>query len=221
MKMVIIFDTETTGLKEPALIEAGWARVCGGPQHPVAISPVTAQRFDPGKPIESGATATHHILAEDLVGCPPASSFRLPDGVTHIIGHNIDFDWTVIGRPDVKRICTKALATYIWPGLDSYSQNALLYHWMGAEARKMVLGAHAADVDVTNNAALLGLILGAMPTMPDWDALWAESERARVPTVMPFGKHKGVPIKQVPADYRRWLANQQDVDEYLLKALRA
>ena len=46
------------------------------------------------------------------------------------------------------------------------------------------------------------------------------SELARIPTVMTFGKHKGTPIKDVPADYKRWLLGQADIDPYLQKALR-
>jgi len=37
---------------------------------------------------------------------------------------------------------------------------------------------------------------------------------------MPFGKHKGLPIREVPADYRRWLLGQSDVDPYLRRALQ-
>ncbi len=47
-----------------------------------------------------------------------------------------------------------------------------------------------------------------------------ESEDARVPEVMPFGKHKGVRMSDVPADYKRWLASKGDVDPYLVRALR-
>lgn len=49
--------------------------------------------------------------------------------------------------------------------------------------------------------------------------LWEASELARIPKVMSFGKHKGVEIKDVPPDYKRWLKSQPDVDPYLLKAL--
>lgn len=44
---------------------------------------------------------------------------------------------------------------------------------------------------------------------------------AEVSRYRPFGKHKGAAIRDVPADYRRWLLNQPDVDPYLAKALRA
>jgi len=38
---------------------------------------------------------------------------------------------------------------------------------------------------------------------------------------MPFGKHKGTPMADVPRDYKAWLLNQPDVDPYLRKALAA
>jgi exodeoxyribonuclease X len=38
---------------------------------------------------------------------------------------------------------------------------------------------------------------------------------------MPFGKHKGLLLADVPGDYRDWLLNQEDIDPYLRKALEA
>jgi exodeoxyribonuclease X len=37
---------------------------------------------------------------------------------------------------------------------------------------------------------------------------------------MPFGKHKGEPISEMPVDYRQWLLRQPNVDPYLAQALR-
>jgi exodeoxyribonuclease X len=47
------------------------------------------------------------------------------------------------------------------------------------------------------------------------------SEKARIPTIMPFGKHKGEWISQVPSDYKQWMLRQDNVSEYLRKALQA
>jgi exodeoxyribonuclease X len=66
---------------------------------------------------------------------------------------------------------------------------------------------------------LLRAIVARLGTVPSWEALWAHSETARVPTVMPFGKHRGVAMAEVPADYKRWLRGQPDVDPYLRQAL--
>ena len=52
-----------------------------------------------------------------------------------------------------------------------------------------------------------------------WEDIWQASELARIPTIMPFGKHKGTAIADIPADYKRWLLGQPDVDPYLRKAL--
>jgi exodeoxyribonuclease X len=49
--------------------------------------------------------------------------------------------------------------------------------------------------------------------------LYAESEKARTPTTMPFGKHKGMLLTDVPSDYKQWLLTQGGIDPYLRKAL--
>jgi len=218
----IVFDLESTGIKDPRVIEAAWLRIAD----PSNLTPYDffVQRYNPGKPIELGALATHHIMDEDLVDCPPHTNFALPDGVIYLIGYNIDYDWTVIGQPDVKRICLLALCRHFFPSLDSHTQSALLYHFARNRARDLLTKAHSADQDVQNCLIILESIvqLLAGATEPiTWEYIWNCSEKARIPTVMAFGKHKGVPIKNVPADYKRWLLGQPDVDPYLAKALRA
>ncbi|WP_407058822.1 3'-5' exonuclease [Ralstonia syzygii subsp. celebesensis] len=109
----IIFDTETTGINEPAIIEAAWVAV--NDPFTLAVMGEFEQRYNPGKTIELGALATHHILDEEVADCPPASEFSLPPGTEYIIGHNVDYDWKVIGEPPVKRIwkCTSRTAS-VW-----------------------------------------------------------------------------------------------------------
>ena len=56
--------------------------------------------------------------------------------------------------------------------------------------------------------------------MVSWEAVWAFSEEARIPETMPFGKHRGVAISDLPRDYVGWaLKNLTDMDPYLRKAL--
>ena len=113
MPKTIIFDTETTGLEAPEIIEAAWLEV--NSLAPMTYGACFEQRYRPSKPISIAALATHHILDEELVDCPTSSEFALPQHVDYLIGHNIDFDWTVIGMPDVRRICTLSLARAVWP----------------------------------------------------------------------------------------------------------
>jgi len=50
--------------------------------------------------------------------------------------------------------------------------------------------------------------------------LFLMSEQARIPKKMPFGKHKGTLIKDLPADYIAWYQKQADADPYILKAMK-
>lgn len=213
----LILDTETTDAsKDAKLVQAAWIDIgdlYSGP------GPTFCQLYNPGVPISFGAMAAHNIHDEDVVGCPPANEFALPNDVDYLIGHNIDFDWRVIGSPDIPRICTLALARSLWPQLDPHTQGALLYYFMGIEARELVKNAHDAAADVSICGMVLAEILTELggPSLPE---LWEHSEKARVPTIMPFGKHKGTAIKDVPWAYKDWLLRQDDVDPYLVKALR-
>ncbi|HEX3747647.1 MAG TPA: hypothetical protein VHW09_27115 [Bryobacteraceae bacterium] len=162
-------------------------------------------------------------MDEDLSDCPPYTEFALPPGTEYLVGYNVDYDWKVIGQPEIRRICVLALSRHFFPGLDSYSQSAVLYHVARQQARELLKGAHSADVDVYNCHIILSHLI---PRMVDsagpltWERIWMRSELARIPTVMTFGKHKGATIKDIPADYKRWLLGQPELDPYLVKALR-
>jgi len=64
----VIFDTESTGLIEPRVIEAAWLKV---PDPNGLPTERFLQRYNPHKPIALGALATHHIYDEELTDCPP------------------------------------------------------------------------------------------------------------------------------------------------------
>jgi exodeoxyribonuclease X len=218
MTQAIIFDVEATDKNEAVIIEAASLDVTS--LNPFEVGNPWVQRYNPGKPISLGALATHHIMDEELVNCPASSSFKLPAGTKYLIGHNIDFDWVAIGSPDVKRICTLALARSLWPNLDSHTQSALLYHFERATAREQLRNAHSALADVWICSKIVTQIIEKLHPL-SLDALWEMSEKARIPSVMPYGKHKGELISQVPSDYKQWLLRQDNVSGYLRKALEA
>lgn len=218
MPKIIIFDTEATDKNNPVIIEAAWLELAS--LEPFETSHSWVQRYNPGKPISLGALATHHILDEELINCPPSTSFALPADTEYMIGHNVDFDWQAIGNPDIKRICTLALARSTWPNLDSHNQSALLYFLDRSHAKEMLKNAHSALADVEICAVILKHIC-QIRSITTIEELWLASEKARAPSLMPFGKHKGVPMTEVPADYKRWLLGQGDIDPYLRKALEA
>lgn len=217
-----IFDSETTGLDAPQLVEAAWLRLGS-----ISGLPVTEHflaRYKPSKPIELGALATSHILDEELAECPPHDSFAMPADATYLIGHNVDYDWNVIGQPAIKRICTRALSALLWPDADTHTQSAMIYLHYRSEATGLLRNAHAALDDVKNCRLLLVKILEALSEtkgceVTSWEELWEVSEDARLPRVIGFGKHKGTVIADIPADYKRWLLGQTDIEPYLRKAL--
>ena len=218
MPQAIIFDVEATDKKDAVIIEAASLDVTS--LAPFEVSNPWVQRYNPGRPISLGALATHHIMDEELVHCPASNSFRLPAGTKYIIGHSIDFDWEAIGSPEVKRICTLALARSLWPELDSHTQSALLYYFERDTAREQLKNAHSALADVWICSKIsLQIIAKLKPA--SLDSLWEMSEKARVPTIMPFGKHKGELISALPADYKRWALRLDNITGYLRKALEA
>ncbi len=215
----IVIDTETTGLVEPVPVEIAWMRLEAA--HSFAVMESFHQYYNPGKPISFGAMGTHHITNEDIENALPISDFKFPEGVGYIIGHNVDFDWNALGKPDVKRICTLALARKAWPDADSHTQSALMYMLHGPAAKEALKNAHSAQADIKFCLNILNdalMILDPDVTADTWEKLWELSEASRIPSVITFGKYKGTPIKDVPRDYRQWYARQPEPDPYLLKA---
>jgi exodeoxyribonuclease X len=224
--IALIFDTETTGVKEPRMVESAWGEI--ETLYPLSVQYAPAKRFNPGVRIECGAMATHHITDEDVAGCPPATEFRLPDSVEYLVGHHVDFDWQVAiscgEQPRCKRICTLALSRSLWPDADSHALAALVYHVSPETARILCPHAHGALADVELVAVLLRAITDRVKP-ETFESLWQASEKSRVPDRLTFGKYDyrktGMLLKDVPRDYKSWLLRQPDVDPYLQQALRA
>lgn len=218
MFRAIIFDTETTCLDDPEIIEAAYVPVFDVKS--LTMGDEFLQRYRPQGTISLGAMATHHILPGDLTDCQPSREFHFPTGVRYLIGHNVDFDWRAAGSPEgIKRICTLALCRSLYPEADSHSLGAMMYLLFGEKARVYVKGAHSAMADVLMCRMILEHILDKRLNCSSFEELWEASEGARIPKVMSFGKHKGSPIGEIPADYRRWLMGQPDLDPYLRTAL--
>lgn len=228
MSGAVVLDTETSDVSDDArVIEFACTSIMEAPEPLLLDSDsvtVADARFSSDRPISYGAMAAHHIIDEDLVGLRPFPGFDSSRGIEYIIGHNVDFDWRMMGRPKVRRICTLALCRSLWPLADEHTLAAMVYFLSRDKlrAQRMARGAHSAkaDVEMLLDVVLPEILLKLLPRATTWEELWVISEDARIPTIMSFGKHKGVPMRDVPGDYKRWLLNQPDVDPYLAIALR-
>jgi DNA polymerase III, epsilon subunit and related 3''-5'' exonucleases len=236
---VVILDTETTGTdhENDQIIELAHILMPGTPQGLIEIKaaeemPFYHERFLPSVAIKLGAQAVHNILLGDLNDCAPSESIDIAaHNIDILIGHNIDFDWRMLGQPDIPRICTLALSRFMFPEVDSHTQSAMLYmiaREYGAEERMraMLKDAHAALDDVRNCSVLLRYLLRHAAksghNVASWEAVHALSEIARIPTIMGFGKHKGTAIEpgQLDASYVQWYRRQAETDPYYIEAFK-
>ena len=219
----LILDTETHDLNGYP-IEIAYAP-CSFEQGVLVINQgeVFDEYFSCPEPIALGALATHHILETDIAEKPSYDTFKMPQGVQYLIGHNIDYDITAIQKcqPDltVKGICTLALCRMVWPELP-HTLSAMYYHVMDdlELARKHLRHAHNAKADIYFTGVILKTLVEQLG-IKDMNSLFIMSETARIPKYITFGKHKGTAIKDLDSGYVSWLLKQPDLDPYLRKAL--
>ena len=221
----IILDTETHSLNGlPIEIAYAPIQIENG-KLSLDKSQIFDQLYQVGEPISYAAMAVHHILEADLVDQPFYNTFKLPEQITYIIGHNIDYDIAAIARCGVdisalKPICTLALARTVWENADAHNISALIYLISKGsdKAREILKGAHRADADIILTANILMHIIHQL-NIQNIEELYLASEQARIPKSITFGKHKGTAIQDLPKDYIQWLLRQDDLDIYLRKAL--
>ncbi len=219
----LILDTETHDLNGYP-IEIAYAP-CSFEQGVLVINQgeVFDEYFSCPEPIALGAIATHHILETDIAEKPSFDTFKMPQGVQYLIGHNIDYDIKAVQKcqPDftVKGICTLALCRMVWPELP-HTLSAMYYHVMDdlELARKHLRHAHNAKADIYFTGVILKTLVEQLG-IKDMNSLFIMSETARIPKYITFGKHKGTAIKDLDSGYVSWLLKQPDLDPYLRKAI--
>jgi exodeoxyribonuclease X len=207
----LIFDTEVNSLDAKEVIELAYLDA-DFYEAEIFYGEISTCRFKPAQPFQAGAVAVHGICPADVANCPDSATATLPPS-EFVIAHNVDFDCEVMHIDDRKRICTLALCRRLWPDFKSHTLSAMFLELFGMSPANVATlkHAHSADTDV--------LILMQILNRNSMEGLWALSEVCRIPTHMPFGKHRGVPINEIPPDYVSWLLKQDDVDQYLKQAL--
>lgn len=231
-----IIDTETDQGSNPRPVQVATIDLTTGQQW--------MAYFNSGRPISPITTQVHGITDADVAGLDAfdLANFHVPD---YLIGHNVNFDWRVIGRPDAKLICTVRLARLAFPEWYSYKQSRCIEQLFKQQNRtddiaRFTQQAHDALGDVKmcyeiykaccdklginhhNYAAAHGLCQTAKPRRGKSSTQHASSQNLsdQSVSVMPFGKYRGEPIAEVPKPYVKWvLANVTTLRPNLFKAL--
>ncbi|MEM8727734.1 MAG: DUF3820 family protein [Chlamydiota bacterium] len=212
-KRPIYYDTETTGIRpdKDRLVEIA------------AFDPVRDRTFhgliNPGCPIPPEASAIHHISDEMVRDAPDFAEvakrfieFCSGDGA--LIAHNNDaFDKPFleheckrhsVSLPNWSYIDSLKFARKYRPDLPRHSlQHLREYH--GIEANN----AHRALDDVIILHRVFSLMIDDL-TMETIIELMNQKQLIRR---MPFGKHRGTPIKDIPPGYVRWLHENGALDK--------
>jgi len=221
-QVFICIDCETTGLdaKADRIIEVGAMRF--------TIDKILDQwesLIDPGCVIPETSIEIHHISQEMVAGKPTIVQM-LPQiidfvGNEIIIGHGVGFDVEVLaiaaeraGIPQTLR-SNRTLDTLRMARLYGESPiNSL--EMLRQHFNIQFEGPHRAMSDVIVNVEVFKHLAKKFRyTEQIFEAL----SRPILMKVMPLGKHKGRPMKELPVDYLRRMANME-FDQDLLYSIR-
>lgn len=218
---LIIGDTETASLQggicDIALIEI---------DENLNVLWEVESLIDPERPISPSASAIHHITDDMVTHEPTLSEFMglhnhpLACDDLVIIGHNIQFDCRMLAAvmpPQYQKLCTLKLARTLWPDNENHQLQTLRYQFkLDAGTAHRALGDCYAVLSLLRMVAedkgmnVLGIMdLCRAPLGPDFR--------------LPFGKHKGTKLKDVPRSYVHWMLHksEMELDPELRQALEA
>lgn len=209
----IYYDTETTGIKadRDRIVEIA------------AYDPVLDKSFvelvNPGQPIPPEASAIHHISDEMVADKPSFSEIgkkfvEFCSGDVVLIAHNNDsfdlqflkmeFSRNNLEFPDWKFLDTLKWARRYRPDLPRHTLQ-FLREIYGIEANN----AHRALDDVIVLHKVFNYMIDDL-SIEEVISLMSVKKDVKV---MPFGKHQGKLLKDIPADYVCWLAENGALDK--------
>jgi exodeoxyribonuclease X len=214
----IFLDTETTG-NGPA------DRICQIAFKTEECAAVN-ELFNPGMPITIDAMTVHHITNEMV---RDKGSFRGSDtwkqlrdlimpNTNVMVAHNAAFDVGMLKKEGLEPqsvICTLKLARYFDKDgvIPKYGLQYLRYY-LGLNVDAVP---HTALGDILVLEALFNRIYAKAVIEFGDDAVARMIEVSKNPVLyrrMPFGKHKGLKMEEVPVDYLQWLSGT-DLEEDL------
>ena len=219
----VCFDCEATGLdpEKDRIIEIAAARFTFD-----GIQDSKEDLIDPGILIPQHTIEIHHIT-DDMIRGKPHMKDVVADylkfiGDHVVIGHGIPFDLTLLDT-EAKRAHVGSKLTHqkyldtlrlarLYGESPTNSLESLRKHFNIAAH-----GAHRAMNDVIVNIEVFKHLSRKFKTTEE---ILKRLEKPIALKLMPLGKHKGRPFREIPVEYLRWAANQ-NFDQDLLFSLRS
>lgn len=217
----IYYDTETTGIRpdRDRIIEVACYDIERGNSF--------VQLINPGCPIPAEATAIHNITNEMVAdalsfGEVATEMVEFCQGEVVLIAHNNDsFDLPFL-RHSFERDGVEWPSDWIFvdslkwarryrPDLPRHSLQ-FLRDYFGFPPNQ----AHRALDDVQILAQVFGELIDDLPLEKIVELLYQKRQVAR----MPFGKHQGKRLEEVPGDYIKWLSSSGALDKESNRELR-
>jgi exodeoxyribonuclease X len=213
----VVVDTETTGVVPSVhrLVEVAALRFMRG-------RPLTAFRtlLNPGTPIGAETSKIHHITDRHVREAPYWTDVRDEFvrfvGSSVVVAHNARFDFGFL--PELRNsswICTYRLARHLWPELPEHGNQYLRYALHLTDETEVVLPHSALD-----DAFVTGRLFmrecaqfvadGLGETLEDVREL---TESPITVTHMPWGRHKGQPLSDIPQAYLEWYERQSSSND--------
>ena len=211
---MIVLDFETTGL-QPGYrpVEIAWLEF----DSLYKVSQSVTSLIDPQMPIEPGAQKVHGISSEMLAGMPTLEEFlqgehadKFADEHVLVVAHNAAFDLPMFA-PFCKKatsLCTMRLAQALYPTAENHKLQTL-----ASMFAVEVEPTHRAMADVGACFELLRTI--AKKEEKSIDELLVIASYTSPESLMPFGKHKGKMIKDLPSDYVAWLSTTLEPSHWI------
>lgn len=211
----IFLDTETTGNQTDD-------RLCQVAFHCPADRLKVDEFFKPPRPITLEAMAITHITDKMVADKPQflkggktydylKQAFEVDDAI--LIAHNVEFDAQMLANEGIVpkyKICTMKVARHhdVDDKIPNYKMQYIRY-FLGLE---MEASAHNAADDIKVLEAIFY----------HYNKFYSAAEMMKITNEpfllrkLTFGKHKGLPFKDVPKDYLIWLRKQDNITGDLL-----
>lgn len=223
MTKLVLGDTETTGVSATDKVcEVAWRHIDADGN---TISE-GCSLINPGIPIHYAASAVNGINDAMVADAPSLDDYMEAAGQplagddVIFIAHNAAFDHRFLKQymsEGAQILCTLKCARVLFPEAANHKQGTLAA-MLGIEVAREK--AHSADGDLDVLAQLLQRLTEKAETTIE--GLLEVQNRPRQILVMPFGKHKGTKLADLPSPYIHWLLNKaENLDPDLRASLMA